>query len=348
MARPSLPTLTWTRSAVTNITTGTMNEVLEAIKNLIAASTHWEVVSSSTDTGAVAVAFIQIGAKSGTAMPKQRISIAVNGTGTIASGSMALKQSSNTTRRTVPTAFELCVAYAPEGADAGTFTVDSVTPWNTPDQRSIGYGVWGSIQSSGTDTFNVWLIESDEVLAVAFENATDNRMHGFIAGPTLIGASTASNDVDASDRIYSLAAGNNNEFSQNYWTSQQDWLGTYAEQGGANFFWHYAFDPSDTDKYCQLYKMEQGNSTTGTDSVFDGGLVSGSGAFVGLDVNFWTRYGCGYTISPGKYIGTYRQMRIIRDNTSRVVLESGGSNVAIVWGSDPINPDADAMAFTNS
>ena len=76
--------------------------------------------------------------------------------------------------------------------------------------------------------------------------------------------------------------------------------------------------------------------------------MSASGAFVGYDVNFWTHYGCSYVISPSKFIGTFRQMRVIRDNTSRVILESGGSNVAIVWGSDPVNPDGDAMAFTNS
>lgn len=348
MARPSLPTLTWTRSSVTNITTATMNEVLEAIKTLVDSATHWEVKSSDTDTGSASVAFIQIGAKSDSTLTKQRICIATNGTSTIASGSMALCNSTNTNRRSQPANESLCVAYAPEGGDAGTFTVDSAKPWNTPDQRSIGYGVWGSIQSSGSKTINVWLLESDEILAVCLENATDSKIHAFIAGPTLIGASTDSADVDTDDRIYGVASSDTDGINTGYWTNTNEWLSTQTNNGNANANWHYAFDPQDTDKYMQLERVAMGNGTTGTNSWADGGIVSGSGAYVGYDIQFWTQNGAGYTINPAKFVGTFRQMRVIRDNTSRVEISSGGSTAAIVLGSSPSNPDVDALGFTNS
>jgi hypothetical protein len=345
MARPSLPTLAWSKSVVSNITTCTPTEALNAIVSLITASTSWEVISSSTDTTAIAVAFVEIGAKAGTALPNQRIIVACPGTGNLTATSMQLGNT-GVGRIGLPAATQMVVSYSPEGGTNPGPTIDSQTPYGT---RSIGYVPCGNDIDS-TDTFNIWIIESDEVLAIAIENHTQNHEYGCCVGPMWIGASTDSADVDTSDRIYGVFGfASTAGWATNFWGAvNQAWSNTNNSTTFAT--WRgFCFDPASPTTACQVerYVVSGSSATTNGNGCFYNGLISGSGALVGYDVNYLSQSGCGFVQNPWKYIGTLRQMRLIRRNPSRVVISSGGSDVAIVWGAHP-TLDEDAIAFTNS
>jgi len=347
MARPSLPTLTWTQSSVQNITTATTKEVLDAVVTLLGSSTSWEVVSSNTDTTAVAVAFVEIRAKASTALPNQRIVLACTGTGNLSAGSMALVTEAGT-RCAAPIADNLSFNYSPEGGAGGGLTVDSDEPYGN---RAIGYiGCCEDID--GVDTFNVWLIESDEVLAIAFENASSTHMFGLAAGPMWIGATTATNDVDTSDRLYGVfGMADGAGWSGYFWNygNQHAWSNT-DNNTAHNLQRAMCFDPAEadgTDAVIQLERIGISGSGSPPNASTMNGLTAASGALVGADVNYFTPSGVGFTMAVWRYVGVLRQMRMIRNQSSRVIISSGGSDVAVVWGGHPVL-DEHSIGFTNS
>ena len=204
MARPSLPTLTWNKSSVYEYENATTKNVLTGISASVAASTHWNVIDFNiADTNHY---FVEIGPKASTAgVGKQRLVFAAQGTGSFNSGIMG-KASTSATRVSVPSSTEIMCLYAPEGSDG---TKVASFPDNTggdpniygASTRTMGY-YGNSVDINGTQLHKVWIIESAEVICVAIENTTTNAQYGGIWGPMWIGASTSTNDVDTTDRIY--------------------------------------------------------------------------------------------------------------------------------------------------
>ena len=341
MARPSLPTLTWAKSAVTEIANATPVLILTALKALIAASTYWDVAADDLTGNFL---YVEVKPKSATSgVADQRVVYAANGVSTFNANVMG-PGTTAVTKSALPSNNEIMCLYAPEGGagtKVGTFPDDAANnEIYGAGTRVIGYyGICD--EADTTKTFKVWIIESAEILTVAFEDSTNNREYGCCHGPMWIGASTAAADVDVTDRIYG-GCFISTLINTNFW-----YYGTNAWNDNATnvFNAHRAmcFDP---DTETEIYGLRFFNAFTVPDTV---NLVSKAGTFVATDVNYYAydTKGDG-TLVPDEYIGTLRQMRMGRDFPSRVTIQDGtGTTVAICWGSHPINNDA-AMWFTNS
>jgi|10_taG_2_1085330.scaffolds.fasta_scaffold04120_8 hypothetical protein len=355
MAAPTLPTLTWQRSAVQTVTTATTSEVLAAIEVAISASSYWIVKTHST-AAAAAVDYLEIAPRMlveaghsasnvQPAMQAQRIIIAGRGSGNLSAGSMGQAQSSNN-QIPVPGTDALVMNYAPEGGSgSSTPTVDSFYPYGHALSRATGYyGVADDID--GSNTFNVWLIESAEILTVCIENTSDNESgFGFVAGPILRPPTTGSNDCDVENRIYgALTFGT--DFGAEMWENlTTGWSDSTTDGVGA--YKAVAFDPvSDTTSSgCKLLSLTRFEEITNNSTQF---LVSGDGAYIGLPFNYYsTNWKGSGSMEPNRYIGVARQMRMIRDFPARIIIQDGaGNTVGFGWSSHPTTP-YDAVGFTN-
>ncbi len=341
MARPSLPVLTWAKSSVTEIANATPLDILTALKALVASSTYWKVESDAL-TGAFF--YVECAPKSTTSgVQDQRIVYAAQGSSSfnanvMGPGSIAATPSDQ------PTNDDIIALYAPEG---GAGTKVGTFPDNAANNAIYGagnrtMGYYGVLDNAnGSWTAKVWIIESAEVLSVCIENSTSNLEWGGVHGPMWIGASTAAQDVDVTDRIYG-GFWHGNSWSTNWWQFDNNAFGD-DPQNTLNVHRAIVFDP---DTHTELYGVKFLKNGTGTDAFT---LVSKAGTFVGCDVNYFAHdtKGSG-SLTPDEYIGTLRQMRMGRDFTSRITIQDGnGATVAIVRGSSPVT-NYDAMWFTNS
>ena len=340
MARPSLPTLTWNNSSVTEIANATPVLILTALKALIAASTHWEVESDAL-TGA----FLYVEAKPKSAVAgvtDQRIVYAANGSSTFNANVMG-PGTTTATKSTLPGTGDLIALSAPEGGTGtkvASFPDDAAGNSIYGAVRTMGY--YGMLDNAiGTYTAKVWLIESAEVLNIAIENSTGNAEYGCCHGPMWVGASTAAQDVDATDRIYG-GSWHPTTSSASFWTVDNNCWGD-TSSGAFATMRTLCFDPdTETETYALRY-FKYGIAI----DTFN--LVSKAGTYIGMDVNYYAYETRGLgTLVPDEYIGTLRQMRTGRDFPSRVAIQDGASaTVAIVRGAHPTN-NAAAMWFTNS
>lgn len=341
MARPSLPTLAWNKSAVADIPNATPLLILTELKALIDSSTHWAVESSSL---AGNFYYVEIKPKSTTSgVQDQRIVYAANGSSTLDADVMGIG-TTTAAKSSVPANDDLVCLYAPEG---GTGTKVGTFPDNATNNEIYGAGVrvlgyFGVLDNAtATQTWQVWLIESAEILSVAILNSTSTLTHGGCHGPMWIGASTAAADVDVTDRIYG-GCWFGDQWSSNWWTNNDAWYDN--SNNGLNVRRAICFDPAVPAQGLALARLAPAHETP---TEFN--LVSGAGTYVATDAEYYAYDTKGNgTLVPDKYIGTLRQMRCGRDFPSRVTIQdSGGTTVAIVWGTHP-TLNQDAMWFTNS
>ena len=341
MARPSLPTLAWNNSSVADVALANPTLILTALKGLIDASTHWEVESSALSGAFI---YVEIKPKSAVAgVNNQRIVYAANGTSTFNANVMG-PGTTTATKSAVPANDDIICLYAPEG---GTGTKVGTFPDNAANNEIYGAGVrtlgyYGVAENAfNTQTWQVWLIESAEILAVPFLNTATAQTFGGTHGPMLIGASTAAADVDATDRIYG-GAWFGTVWSNGWWYSNNAW--TDSSSNGFNVRRMICFDPAVPAQPLALARL-----TPSHVGPTEFSMVSGAGTYVACDVEYYAydTKGAG-TLVPDKYIGTLRQMRMGRTFPSRVTIQDGaGTTVAIVWGTHP-TLNQDAMWFTNS
>ena len=358
MARPSLPTLTWETTTVTSIAACTRQDFLDAVRNLLTTTTYWEDKNGGTPTDPTSnpYAYIEIGPVGGSTTENQRVTIAFEGTSALSGTSMA-PYNEAATQLASPAPECLVANYQPEGGEVGFAGVDQFDPYG--GRRSLG---WTPCSPNGTPIFdvgtliNVWIIESNEIFVLCIEDDTNNREYGFIVGPMWIGASTANGDVDnnapVGDRIWgaqywSLDWGDKGWGQNN--NSTDNIAGTRQDSNSLDSNRCYCFDPVTNDKGLQLGKtpyMAFNDVGGGTVNPIEQ-LTAHSGAYIGLDVNFAAFRGLGMVMPQFRYLGTWRQIRAGRSFPSRVVIDSGGSDVAIVRGGSP-TLNHDALWFTNS
>jgi len=361
VAAPTLPTLNWERSAVVSVSTATTSEMLSAIYTCISSSNYWTVASYSTGATA-AVDYVEVRprltgdtapatASAQPAMQAQRFIVAGRGSGNLTSTSMG-NATTSTSRVGVPGTDTLVMNYAPEGNSGSSVTVDLMFPYGN---RATGYyGVCDDID--GSNNWNVWIIESAEILTVCLENMSDNKsMYGFCAGALMRPPTTGSNDIDVDNRLYgSICHGQECAYT---WTTSytQGWSDSSTTQ--VNNYKAVVFDPTSggpgpfdetgytTGSTCQLIGVYRF-----ADMILDTAkLVTADGAFIGLPMNFWSDVTkASGSLSPSKFIGTMRQVRYIRDFPSRVIIQDGsGTTVGFAWGSHPTTM-YDSVGFTNS
>ena len=351
MAAPTLPTLNWERSAVVEVSTATTSEMLSAIYTCISSSNYWTVASYSTGAAA-AVDYVEVRprltgdtapatASSQPVMQAQRFIVAGRGSGNLTSTSMG-NATTSTSRVGVPGTDTLVMNYAPEGGSGSSVTVDLMFPYGN---RATGYyGVCDDID--GSNNWNVWIIESAEILTVCLENMSDSKsMYGFCAGALMRPATTGSNDIDVDNRLYgSICHGQEcgTTWISNYSTGWSDSTTTQV-----NNYKAVAFDPvSDTTgSDCQLL----GISRFADMNIDTANLVTADGAFIGLPINYYSDVTkASGSLSPSRFIGTMRQVRYIRDFPSRVIIQDGsGTTVGFAWGPHP-STMYDSVGFTNS
>jgi len=341
MTRPSLLTLTWDNSSVEEVPLANPPLILTDLKTLIDASTYWVVESSSFGGN---FNYVEIKPKSAVAgVTDQRIVYAANGTSTFSAGVMGLGNTSATTSA-VPASDDIICLYAPEGgagAKVGSF------PDNIANNEIYGAGVrvmgYFSVAENAfsTQTWQIWLIESAEILAVPLVNTAITHTYGGCHGPMWIGASTAGDDVDVTDRIYG-GCWFGDQWDNKWWGNNNVW-----EDNASNGFTYrraMCFDPAVPAQILALKRL-----TPTKDPSTEFNLVSGAGTYVATDAEYYAydTKGAG-SLVPDKYLGTLRQMRMGRTFPSRVTIQDGGgTTVAIVWGTHPTN-NQDAMWFTNS
>jgi len=274
----------------------------------------------------------------------QRIVYAANGSSTFSANSMG-PGTTAATKSNVPANDDIICLYAPEG---GTGTKVGSFPDNAADNAIYGAGVrvvgyYGVAENAtASQTWQTWLIESAEILAVPFLNSSATQTFGGCHGPMWIGASTAGDDVDVTDRSYG-GCWFGDQWDDNWWTNDNVWSDQFA-QASINTRRAICFDPAVP---AQLLALKMLTPTKQEPNDFN--LVSGAGTYVATDAEYYAydTKGAG-TLVPDKYIGTLRQMRMGRNFPSRVTIQDGGgSTVAIVWGTHP-TLDYDAMWFTNS
>ena len=368
MARPSLPTLTWSKSAVTNIPNCTVQEVLDATRTLLGTLVYWEDKDggSPTDPTSNPFAYIIMGPKGGSTTENQRITLGFNGT-TPFSGTSMVYYNEAGTQLGAPISGQALFNYQPEGGEVGlpgAGAVNVMEPF--VGRRSLGWTpctVRSPILFDGTKSINVWFIESNEIIVWCIENATASptTQFGFVAGPMWIGATDADGDVDngapVPDRIWgSQSWVYPSGWGQYGWDNNVDQVDnpfgtarmqqTQQDYGRCNIF-----DPANTNDGLALGRAQAWRATDFNNTQVNAvdQMISFSGAMVGYDVNFYTPAGGGLNqvIGTTRYIGTWRQMRIGRCFTVRMVIDSGGSDVAIVRGPNGTN-NWDALWFTNS
>jgi hypothetical protein len=340
MARPSLPTLTWAKSSVTEIANATPLLILTALKSLVASSTYWKVEADAL-TGAFF--YVECAPKSTTSgVQNQRVVYAAQGSSSFNANVMG-PGTTAATKSTQPTNDDIIALYAPEG---GAGTKVGTFPDNAANNEIYGgsarvMGYYAALDNANASwTAKVWIIESAEVLSVCIENSTSNQEWGGVHGPMWIGASTAAQDVDVTDRIYG-GFWHGSYWSTNWWSLVNNAFGDNANNA-FNVHRAIVFDP---DTHTELYGVKF--ITQSAPDIHN--LVSKAGTFVGCDANYYAydTKGAG-TLVPDEYIGTLRQMRMGRDFTSRITIQDGdGATVAIVRGASP-TADYDAMWFTNS
>ena len=214
------------------------------------------------------------------------------------------------------------------------------------NSRATGYyGICDDID--GSNTFNVWCIESKEILAVCIENTSGNESgFGFIAGALARPATTGSNDVDVDDRLYGAITFGTDfgpEIWENLTTGFSDTTST-----SVNNYKAVIFDPASnvTGSTCQLLSATRCETFTDSTSTR---LVTGDGAFVGIPINYYSSdTKASGAMTPDRFVGTMRQIRIIRDFPARVIIQDGsGTTVGFAWGSHP-STYFDSAGFTNS
>jgi hypothetical protein len=343
MTRPSLLTLTWDNSSVEEVPLATPLLILTALKDLIDASTYWDVESSSL---AGSFYYVEIKPKSAVVgVTDQRIVYAANGSSTFSANSMG-PGTTATTPSNVPPNDDIICLYAPEGgtgAKIASFPDGDGTSNEIygPGFRVVGY--YGVAENAfATQTWQLWLIESAEILAVATVNTAISQTQGGCHGPMWIGASTAGDDVDVTDRIYG-GCWFGDQWDDNWWTNDNVWSDQFASSS-INVRRAICFDPAVP---AQLLGLKMLTPTKQEPNDFN--LVSGAGTYVATDAEYYAydTKGAG-TLVPDKYLGTLRQMRMGRNFPSRVTIQDGASaTVAIVWGAHPTTSQ-DAMWFTNS
>ena len=366
MAEPTLPTLTWNNSSVTNVSAAAARDVLTAIKDLVNASNFW-IVEASDVTGGASPAYVEIrprttsdspAAAGAPALPDQRIVLAADG---LAAASQGRKTSTTGTLTSAAGADMILVNYAPEGGNSGSVTKDASFPdAYYPYEDGSGGDLWstgycGLITGlDGSDAWNIWLIESAEILAICAEDTSVTgsaaSQEGGIIGPLWVAPSTSALNVDSGDRIYGMTLEPTRR-SIDMWAQTIGMFQDHFNQAAVGASHTICKDPNASDALGgPLALISDGTAPAlGTDS-----LQAADGTVVALDIACWafSTYGSptvtGSTTGPDKYIGRYRQIMKYKDTVSRGLVKDGAMVVqGIIWGS-AYGTSTDAIIFTNS
>ena len=367
MARPNLPTLSWTKSSSVQTidNPSTAVDLLAGVKTVIDQTTNWEVKTDNLSASPTPdIRYLEVGPKSsaGVLLNQRIIVAAVTSGGNIGTAATYFSGNNSTGKKSAPSTTELCVNYIPEGGSAslqGGGDPDLFSPYGSGSpvayKRATGYtccmhGV------DGSKDYKVWAIDSKEVLGVFFNEYSNSngKGSGFIAGPFIVGASTASDDVDTTDsngdRIYALSAwsdfADNDDWANRGATNSPGPLNNYSNNTSFNKNSFCCFDPAAPANLLSLTRFPLGNLSNN-----DGIMVSGSSAIVAFDLNVHAiaNVGLGQGQSA-KYVGTLRQIRVTKEFPCRTKLEDGSSNqTALVYSESKTSATrTNGIAFTES
>lgn len=243
------PTLSFSVQTQTIGGTGSRLDTMDAIYTLFATkTTKWEVKNSVGTTGAYEV--FNIGPKSGSALPDQRVCI-----GNTTSATVTM-QSPDTFTTSV-----FLVGHAPAG---GTFDgaawADGTPPYGSA--AFCGFSKWAPSVTTGAELV---VYESDECFSL-YLRTTANAFYGFSIGA--IWACDATNSSE-SGRVYGYFASGTSTIVTNF----NETTGQYADHAVSNNNPHcYAFRPnsSTVDTVRRSYIMRNGavDTTLGGDNIY--------------------------------------------------------------------------------
>ena len=315
----TIPDLTFVQGStyIPSLTTG-VPETIAAIKTAIGASTYWEIKTDDSVPGPIT--YLLIGPKAGSAIPNCRILIGGNGTGP------AFVLPPHTT-----TANVIYVGLAP---DSGKNILTN--PWN------------GALNPFDTDRFTkfikcsqvivsvacnyVWIVESEETLAIFFYNSAGDAIRGFHTGAIIVPPDDL--DGEADGRIWGITTTGSNAMLDSFLTSVPSFLGS---------------ETSATGTYALFFHPQQ---LLGTPVSLVKTLVLNTPS----SVMFQTRGGTAAlfhisireNISPYTYVGQYRQLAFFGNRGARYTMKNADTSIrGFTLSSKIINTAQNCCIFYN-
>ena len=307
----ALPTLTQVLGGVTSTgsVTPTDQEVLDALSTALAAATYWEEKSSGTG-------YVEFGPKSGSAISSFR-------------GLLVGNDSAPTNRLAPDTATNGTGCWIGIAPDGGTFsgTWDSSNPYTSA--RWSGY--W-QVGKQGV-TENLWLIESDETLAIVFRDDSTDSLWTCIVGAIIEAPDTGSGDNGSDERVYGMITGGWYPNSITFHTATNGLL-DHTEPNNRGHMG--IFTPAVGGGFIKINRF-YGNTTSSTTRL----NVSYASTLVNLPMFYIT------SASPYFHVGKLRQIYFTQEYIDRTtVVDSGAATKGYILGSHP-STAYDAILFGN-
>ena len=308
----ALPILTWNQT--TPVSTGSLTptdqQVVDAANTAITASTYWRILSS-------AAGYIEIAPKVGSAIANFRAILATNpGAGT------------SLTPDTIGAAIWIGIA-PPRVSDGAAPTLGT---WNT----STPYGAdrWAGYWRTATTALveNVYLIESDEILAIIFTDDSATVVYACVIGAIFIPPNLNANSAESDGRIYGIITSGSGGLGGSLWGGSTNFMGHDSAANGPHIG---IFKPTAPATFQSIARCSTTINTT---------------KYTGLDnsLNHLPLY---YQQTGGAqyYIGKLRQIYVTQDFSNRTVLTNSAATVKGYTLSQSINPGtADTISFMNA
>lgn len=304
-----LPTLTWSRTAITNAASSNAADLLTAFATVLGNATGWEVKSSNTE-------YVEFGPTGGPIAAFRGLLVGQNGGAPSANSMYSPHTGLNNA---------LHLGIAPDGS--GTFAGN----WNKTNPT--GSQRWSQYMRTcnGGVVDQIYAISSTEVLAIILINDDGGVNFGFICGALLAPARDEDGE-GAPGRVFGAAVSGSQFISNNFWSSDTTFLSSGSNSVAPLFG---IFRPDDTTDFQLLRRIQTLDpADTGT-----GYLTTAGGTRVHLPVNYRLLN------APFYYVGELRQMRVAQDAADRVAVQDGQSvTQSFILGADPVVVQ-DALAF---
>lgn len=302
----TLPTLTWVQGAKfsTGSATPTQQQVIDAIDAALAAATYWEKKTEGSN-------YIEIGPKSGSAIANFRAIVSNNPTTGYASPDT--------------TATGVWFGINPSGGTLSSYT--SATPYGGGVRFS---GYWRCEADAITE--NVYLIESDEILAIVFMDDSAEVFHICCFGALFVPADGDTIGAESNGRIYGMFTSGSTAIASGFWGTTTGLMrhGTSATQAHVG-----CFQPDSPSTWHSIdCHLTTGDLTT----------VTSRGGYKRLLPLYYTR-----TSSPTYEVGRLRQIYAFEDTYIRNTISNAAMTVIGYTVADAVSPStADSIIFANA